>query len=195
MFPKGEKLKEKIIPNFPEYKIREDGKVFSRYKPKTNKVWDKWTELKPVLDRGTGYLLVTCVNRKTKKRKNCFIHRLLAEAFIPNPDNKPQVNHKDGVKTNNALNNLEWVTAQENTRHAIALGLSDPTQTSKAVIQKTLSGEKIAVYSSIREASKITGIQAQNICKVLKKKRKTAGNFIWEYKEGAETIPVREVGK
>lgn len=55
---------------------------------------------------------------KNGKKKNCFIHRLVAQAFIPNPDNLPQVNHKDGNVHNNNVNNLEWVTNSENTKHA-----------------------------------------------------------------------------
>lgn len=68
-----------------------------------------------------GYCRVTLsVNRK---RKQVYLHRLLAEHFLPNPDNLPQVNHKDGNKLNNDLDNLEWCTVQENTIHAYRHGL------------------------------------------------------------------------
>lgn len=65
---------------------------------------------------GAGYIRVNLFSNGKKKR--CFIHRLVAEAFIPNPENKPQVNHKDGNKQNNNLENLEWVNASENMIHS-----------------------------------------------------------------------------
>lgn len=71
-----------------------------------------------------GYLYVTLCKDKTKKR--FAIHRLVAVAFIQNPNNKPTVNHKDGNKSNNKVKNLEWVTSSENNKHAFAKGLTVP---------------------------------------------------------------------
>lgn len=66
-----------------------------------------------------------CVSLGNKNDKKLFkIHRCVAESFIPNPDNKPMINHIDGVKTNNNVNNLEWVTGKENTQHAFKTGLA-----------------------------------------------------------------------
>lgn len=77
---------------------------------------DKVKILKPTLSN--GYLIVGLY--KSGKQKGLYVHRLVAQAFIPNPDNKPEVNHRDGNRFNNFVGNLEWMTAKENTQHAIA---------------------------------------------------------------------------
>lgn len=76
--------------------------------------------MKPAL-RKDGYHWIYLASKTAPN--NASVHRLVAKAFIPNPDNKPQVNHKDGNKTNNCVSNLEWVTQSENVRHAYANGL------------------------------------------------------------------------
>ncbi len=72
-----------------------------------------------------GYQIVSYMNRSNKE-KIAYVHRLVAQAFVPNPDHKPQVNHIDGNKENNAASNLEWVTPKENINHAYRIGLISP---------------------------------------------------------------------
>ena len=90
---------------------------------KNGKVWSSITEkyLSPAKTSG-GYYTVSLY--KNKKSKTHYIHRLLAEAFIANPDNMPCINHIDGIKDNNDLSNLEWCSYSENNRHAYSNGLS-----------------------------------------------------------------------
>lgn len=98
---------------FKDYKITKEGKVISlKHK---NEI-----ELKGEIDKD-GYRRVLIYVEG--KRKKFFVHRLVAEQYIPNPENKPQVNHKDGNKLNNHYSNLEWVTNKENIVHAEKLGL------------------------------------------------------------------------
>lgn len=86
-----------------DYEITRDGKVINKHTGHT---------LAPQ-PNGKGYLRVSI------GKKLMFIHRLVAEKYIPNPENKPQVNHKDGNKLNNCVDNLEWVTNQENRNHTV----------------------------------------------------------------------------
>lgn len=173
---------EKVIESFPMYSIDRNGSVFSKYKPNSSKESDSWKELQQVLDKGTGYYLVTLCNNGL--RKNQFIHRLLALHFVPNPENKPQVNHIDGNKQNNALTNLEWVTSKENSIHAVKMGLCHSRiEATQVSIQKfSLSGDLLAEYVSLHEAGRANSVAWQNIWKVANGRRKTAGGFVWKYK-------------
>lgn len=130
-----------------------------------------------------GYIR-TYLNDANGKTHYVPIHRLVAVAFIPNPECKPQVNHIDGVKYNNNVNNLEWCTNSENQLHAYRLGLNKPTgRAGRPKVKVTQldanTGKIIQSFNSLNEASRKTGIQAQNIRKVIMNERHTAGGYTW----------------
>jgi HNH endonuclease/NUMOD4 motif len=102
----------RVVDGFPMYKVSNFGRVYSSYK--SGKI------LTPVLDSYGYHKLTLCSN---KSKVNCTIHRLVCCAFLQVNESKPLVNHKNGIKTDNRLENLEWCTPKENTHHAIATGL------------------------------------------------------------------------
>lgn len=134
----------KPIPGYPRYEVSDTGKVFDTHtqelvKPKIN---------------NCGYL------RVGTRKNRVFVHRLVALAFIPNPLNKPCVNHIDGVKTNNHASNLEWVTYSENINHAYKNGL-----------EKKILGKDHPQYGkvgSMSKSSKLTDEQRLMIPELIK---------------------------
>lgn len=114
-----------------------------------------------------GYLACT-LSFKGRKRL-VKVHRMVAEAFMPNPDNKPYINHINGNKTDNRVENLEWVTAKENTAHAIRTGLMKDLRDVRNIPIMALDkvSGKVVEYSSITEAATALGIQRVTITKQL----------------------------
>lgn len=126
------------------------------------------------------------------KNKSYFVHRLLAIQFIDNPENKPYINHKNGIKNDNRLENLEWVTAKENVRHAWDNNLCKPVRywkgktgenhnTSKAIIQMDLNGNFIGRHIGIRDIAAKMNIKYQSIIRCAKGDRPSAYGYIWKY--------------
>lgn len=141
------------------------------------------------LDRH-GYLTVRLW--KNNQSKLCLIHRLIAETFIPNPGNKPCIDHINTIRTDNRIENLRWVTHKENqnnylTKYHLSVGgkgkHKNRKDLSKPVYKCTLDNQIISEYPSLQEAARQNGIPATNICKNIKGKYKSAGGYIWKYKD------------
>lgn len=124
--------------------------------------------LAPIVDKRSGYLKVSLMKGKLR---TCRIHRLVAESFIPNPEGKPEVNHKDGNKQNNTVDNLEWVTESENISHAFANNLMTTKGESNphSVVMETdvrsirgrrIKGDKLgSVYADYKSTMSLSGFK------------------------------------
>ena len=122
---------------------------------------------------------------KDGKRKPFSVHRLVAEVFVDNPENKSQVNHIDENKMNNYFDNLEWCTAKENINHGTHNKRAAETKGCK-IKMYDIKMNLIAEFSSMSEASRKTGVWQQNISKCIAGKREQAGGFIWKKSGGIE---------
>ena len=147
--------------------------------------------LKPFINN-RGYLRV--VLQKDCEIKNYSVHRLVAEAFIPNTLNLPEVNHKNENKTDNRVENLEWCDHSYNNKYGIAniirsqktsdrlIGVYN-TKISTPIVQYTIDDEFVREWSSMQEIKRQLGFTPGNICRCCKGKYKQAYGFIWKYKE------------
>ncbi len=159
------------------YMASDDGRIKSLVKKGCSSQNESILEGSPDKD---GYLRVG-IRDKNGKAKTAKIHRLVAETFIPNPENLPQVNHKNGVKTDNRVENLEWITNVDNIRHAVAIGLRDHHyQSRKVEILDKETGEMFS-FESMKDASLWLGHKRSYLArKVINKKSRTfeVGKFV-----------------
>ena len=131
-----------------------------------------------------GYLYVTL--NKNGKHWTYFVHRLVAQAFIPNPNNLPTVNHMDECRTNNCVKNLEWLSYKDNNlygnhyKRVSETQLNDPKK-SKRVLQYDLNGRFIKKWESASEVQRKLSVNSSNIIQNCRGNVKTAGGFIWKY--------------
>lgn len=137
-----------------------------------------------------GYLTIQLY--KNGKQKQYFVHRLVAQAFINNFQNKPQINHIDGNKKNNKVDNLEWVSNLENNKHSWLIGLrtnntvchkNNKDKRLTSIIQYSLNGLILKKWNCINDVTKKYGYNHSNIIACCKNKRATAYGFVWKYKK------------
>ena len=153
--------------------------------------------LKPRVSKN-GYLYLNLWESSKGRAKK--IHRLVAEAFLPNPEGKQTVNHKNCVKTDNRVENLEWATWSENSKHASENGRlrnqfffffflygkhGKDNPCSKTLVQKTLDGAVVAIWENSVIAAEKLGFRSHSLTRCARGERKSAYGYIWEYKEGA----------
>ena len=111
------------------------------------------------------------------------VHRLVAMAFIPNPDNLPIINHRDENPKNNQVSNLEWCDISYNTRYGTGVERAQAKHVyhRKAVEQLTKDGQHVATFKGVKEAARATGADASVIVRVCKGRNETAGGYRWKY--------------
>lgn len=124
-----------------------------------------------------GYHLVRLTENSISKQHR--VHRLVAEAFIPNPEFKETVNHEDGNKSNNNVNNLRWATQLENNVHAYQNGLNKGAI--KKCFQYSLQFDLLRCFSSVKEAERLIGVSG--VAQACHKHISTAGGYYWRHIE------------
>ena len=164
------------IANYSNYEIFEDGRI---YNLKTN----RWVSFSP---RNDGYSRVSLMD-DTGIRKSCYVHRLVAMAYLPNPNNLPCINHKDENRSNNHVNNLEWCTYEYNNNYGnhitkmLEHRIYEAPSTAIQVAQLDKKTEEIIqIFPSIKEASRAVNGSAGHINEVVHGKRKTAYGYKWK---------------
>lgn len=133
----------------------------------------------------SGYLYV--IFTIDGKRKNFAIHRIVANAFIPNPNHKPEVNHINSNKSDNRVENLEWVDSSENKKHSYEFGTRKNHQQSKPVQQFTKDGQFLKEWSSVSEAAESLNCVVGAISNCALGRSKTSMGYVWKFVEGSTT--------
>lgn len=169
----------KEIKGFERYRININGVI---YDTKRNKEVCQWIDT-------VGYYQCNLKDSNGKKYYKR-VHRLVANTFIPNPNNLPQVNHKDGNKLNNNINNLEWCTNSDNTQHGYDNKLYRYKSRCHAINVYTKKGDFLRTYKSIRSMCEDLHINRKTVTMILKGEKVTNNyDYLFEYvEESQETI-------
>lgn len=189
----------KVISGFDGYEVSNMGRVKSKSKLKKNGNGYSVTHeliMRPVVTKGYHSVSLRCGNVK----KKMYVHRLVAMAFIPNPENKPFINHKDNNPQNNNVDNLEWCTPKENTQWMVKNGRNKRTKewldnlhesqsrTYKAVKGTNMSTGEVVIFENLNSV-KTKGFQPSCVCNCCKGIRKSHAGYLWEYMEGTVWHP------
>lgn len=177
----------KTIEDYPNYMVSNMGRVkaINWHREGKEKEMKPYTTYK-------GYLRLRLT--KNGKSKQFQIHRLVAEAFIPNPDNKPQIDHINTDKTDNRVENLRWVTNKENCNNPISkqnYSKGNKGKKSVSILQFTKDGEFVRKWNSMSDAEQELGIRRLSEYCSNKYGRKSAGGYIWRYADDYERIPFK----
>jgi len=181
-------MEEKEISGYDGlYSITQEGVVYSLGKGLSSN--PSFSQKRAISLKKTQRGYIACKLFKGGKRKYFFVHRLVAQSFIANPENKPEINHIDGNKANNHASNLEWVTSSENQKHAFREGLQKrragaDSKCSKSVKQVDCkTGDVVGIWPSINEIKRVLGFNSFGIigCCKQKPKYRTAYGFKWSY--------------
>ena len=171
------------------YAVTENGRVWSYPKPCSSKngMWMKLQLFTNRNNRGRPHVQYTVGLTKCGKRTTHLIHRLVAQAFIPNPENKPQINHIDGNPLNNHISNLEWVTNQENAIHASKNGLL-VEHTEKQEATRSENGRMTGRMNGAKSLRKFSIEEAQNIKHLWEQTKQSFAALGREFKVSPQTI-------
>lgn len=175
-----EEIWKKIV-DFPKYMVSNKGRVKSIERVDWRGRHIKEKILKPRKNR-SGYYYVNLYYTSTEYVSKT-IHRLVCEAFLPNPDNLPQINHRDENKQNNNLENLEYCSAKYNSNYGTHIERQSINR-ARPIEQLDFNGNFIRVWEGgVSEAGRKLGINPSNIsaCLLKRKGRKTAGGYVWRF--------------
>ena len=175
------KMEWRTVIEYDHYEVNQIGEI--RHKSRKH-------ILTPRANKG-GYLYVNF--NINGKRTNFAVHRIVANAFIPNPNCYLEVNHKDFNRTNNCIENLEWVSSKENKQHAYTKEENSDAR-GKAVEQYSLQNELLQTYPSVRKAAEAVNGSVCGISNCCNGRSKTSKGYKWKFVEGSTTKYKRNPG-